>query len=222
MKTCLESAPLEPRLTHADATPKSLVLPKPLEPIRRRHLGVPDGVLDVPVAEVVLDRPHEEGVRNEPDERNYARRAGPRFGGVRSSAGSGWQLRPDTRVRTRRSAPGCRRRSGHGGFGRQAAWQRRTLCLRLRRCRGGIWCSPIGSRSRSGAPKAMECARSRGGWRGRHRRSRGSCAATPPHGPAAWSTERRRPSGMRIAPRAAPSRRSSRSIPSYNSTCRSG
>src|SRR5439155_1477375 len=46
--------------------------------------------------------------------------------------------------------------------------------------------------------------------------------ARPPHGPAAWSTERRRPSGMRIAPRADPSRRSSRPIPSCNGTCRSG
>ena len=122
---------------------------------------------------------------------------------MRSSAGSGRQLRPDTRVRTRRSAPGCRRRSGHGGFGRQAAWQRRTLCLRRRRCRGGIWRSPIESRSRSGVFKDMECARSPAGWRGRRRRSRGSCAAMPPHGPAAWSTERRRPSvacGSRRAP----------------------
>jgi IS30 family transposase len=40
--------------------------------------------------------------------------------------------------------------------------------------------------------------------------------------PAASSTERRRPSGMRIAPRAGPSRRSSRSIRSCANTCRSG
>ena len=79
---------------------------------------------------------------------------------MRSNAGSGRQLRPDTRVRTRRSAPGCRQQSGHGGFGRQAAWQRRTLCLRLRRCLGGICRSPSGSRSRSRVFKGMECARS--------------------------------------------------------------
>src|SRR5438445_56914 len=45
---------------------------------------------------------------------------------MRSSAGSGWRLRRDARARTRRPTPGCRRRLGHGGFGRRAAWQRRT------------------------------------------------------------------------------------------------
>src|SRR5207245_1481194 len=84
---------------------------------------------------------------------------------MRSNAGSGRQLRPDTRVRTRRSAPGCRQQSGHGGFGRQAAWQRRTLCLRLRRCLGGICRSPSGSRSRSRVFRGMECARSADGRR---------------------------------------------------------
>ena len=141
---------------------------------------------------------------------------------MRSGAGSGRRLRPDARVRTRRSAPGCRRRSGHGGFGRQAAWPRHTSGRRRRRRRGGIWRSPTGSRSRSGAPRGMECARSPAGWPGRRRRSRGSCAATPPRAPAASSTGGRRRSGMRIAPRAGRSRRSSRSMLRCGGTCRSG
>jgi len=78
--------------------------------------------------------------------------------------------------------------------------------------------SPTGS---SGAPRGMEYARSPAGWPERRRRSRGSCAATPPRAPAASSTERRRRSGMRIAPRAGRSRRSSRSMLSCGVTCRS-
>jgi hypothetical protein len=96
------------------------------------------------------------------------------LGGVRSGAGSGRRLRPDARVRTRRLPPGCCRRSGYGGFGRLGAWHRGTSSRRRHRRRGGIWRSPTGSRSRSGAPRGMGCARSRSGWLGRRRRFRGS------------------------------------------------
>src|SRR5262245_10599125 len=114
---------------------------------------------------------------------------------MRSSAGSGWRSRRDARARTRRSTLACHRRLGHGGFGRQAAWQRRTLGLRPRRGRGDIWHSPTESRSRSGTPRDMACARSPDGWPGHRRRSRGSCAATPPRALAASNTARRRRSG---------------------------
>jgi hypothetical protein len=84
-----------------------------------------------------------DGVRSGQREPSCARQAAPRLGGVRSGAG----------VRTRRLAPGCRRRSGYGGFGRRAAWHRRTS-YRWRRCRrGGIWRSRTGSRSRFGVAR---------------------------------------------------------------------
>src|SRR5206468_2779032 len=51
---------------------------------------------------VGVGRRRAERARTGRSARNYARQAGPRFGGMRSTAGSGRQVRPDTRVRTRR------------------------------------------------------------------------------------------------------------------------
>ena len=105
-----------------------------------------------------------------------------------------------------------------GGFGRLAGCRR---SVRLR-CRGGTCRSPSARRSRCCAPVAVGCARSRGGWVARRRRSRGSCGATPRRAAAAWSIGRQRRSGMPTGAPSAPSRPSWRSTSGCVAMCRSG
>ncbi len=66
-----------------------------------------------------------------------------------------------------------------------------------------------GRRSRFFVCRAIPCRRSLAGSAGRHRRSRGSCAATLPPEVAVWSIVRRRRSGTPSDPLVARSRRSS-------------
>ena len=126
----------------------------------------------------------------------------------RSARGSSAVLGGD-RSRVRSDAAGveagCRRWSASGGFGRVAACRR---SVRLR-CRGGTCRSPSVRRSRSCAPAAAECARSRVGWVGRRRRSRGSWGATQRLAAAGLTTARRRRSGMPTGVRGGPSQPSS-------------
>ena len=65
-------------------------------------------------------------------------------------------------------------------------------------------------RSRSFACKATRCRRSLADSGGRHRRSPGSCGATPPPEAAVWNIVRRQRNGMPSEPLAVPSRRSLR------------
>ena len=96
---------------------------------------------------------------------------------------------PARRLRRR---PGCRGRSASGGFVRVAGCRRSRWARRRR----GISVSRSVRRSRCCVPRAAGCGRSRGGWAARRRRSRGSCAATPPRAAAGWITALRRRSGM--------------------------
>ena len=89
--------------------------------------------------------------------------------------------------------------AGVSGRGRQSAGSGRVAaCRRSRldpRRRGGTCRSPSARRSRCCAPQGSGCGRSPGGSAGRRRRSRGSCAATPPRAAARSTIGRRSRSG---------------------------
>ena len=91
----------------------------------------------------------ESGVRIGLGERHCRRQVGRRWQGVMSGDGSGQRLRQACRVRTRRSAPVCRRRSEPDGSGRQAACHHRCLGGRRSRSPGGICRLRSARRSRS-------------------------------------------------------------------------
>ena len=126
-----------------------------------------------------------------------------------SDDGSGQQSRQAWQARMLRSRPGCRRLSEQDGSGRQEACHQRCLDSRQSRSPGDTSRWLNARRSRSFACRAMPCRRSLAGSAGRRRRSRGSCAATPPHEVAVWSIVRRRHSGTPSDPLVARSRRSS-------------
>ena len=114
--------------------------------------------------------------------------------------------------------PACRRRSGRGGSAKAGGMPPISLgpvvgaLPVVRRARG----------DRDLARAGAGCVRSLGGWAGRRRRSRASCAATPRPVVAVWSIARRPPSGT---PSGAPGARRSRSSPRTTrcgSTCRTG
>ena len=142
------------------------------------------------------------------------RRVGLRWRGARIGSGSGRRSRAGCRARTRPVWPGCRRRWGRGGSVRLAGC-RRSVWLRWR---SGICPSRSVRRSRSCVRGAQGRGRSPESWGGR--RSRGSCAATRPRAPIAWSIGRRRRSGTPSGERAA--RRSPSSPPTSScwTTCR--
>ena len=104
----------------------------------------------------------------------------------------------------------CRRRSASGGFGRVVACRRSPWPRR----RVGICRSWSARRSRFCVRRVRASARSPGGSGVRRRRSRVSCAATPPRVAAGWTIEPRRLSGT---PTCAPGARSRRSWPSTHS-----
>ena len=108
-----------------------------------------------------------------------------------------------------RSRPACRRLSEQDGSGRQGACHQRCLGSRQSRSPGDTSRWLNGRRSRSFTCRAIPCRRSLVGSAGRRRRSRGSCAATPPHEVAVWSIVRRRHSGTSSDPLVARSFRSS-------------
>ena len=113
-----------------------------------------------------------------------------------SGNGSGRRLRQAWQARMLRSRPGCRRLSEQDGSGRQAVCHQRCLDPRQSRSLGGTSRWRSGRRSRSFACRTIPCRRSLDSSAGRHRRSRGSCAATLPREVAVWSIVRRRRSGM--------------------------
>jgi len=94
--------------------------------------------------------------------------------------------------------------------------------LSLPRCPAGICRSPSVRRSHCCGRRTSASARSRGSWAGTGRRSRGSCAATPPPGAGGWSTGHRWRSGRRSCSRSVRSRRSSSPTPGCTPTSRSG
>jgi len=144
------------------------------------------------------------------------RRGGRRSRGARTGFAFGNRSPAVRRVRMRLLQPGCRRRSGQGGFVRLAGCRQ----SRWLRCRSGICRLPSGKRSRSSTPSASGCGRSLAGWVDPRRRSRGSCAATRPLAATRSCIGQRRRSGMRSD---APAARRSPSLPRTKrcvSTCR--
>ena len=135
---------------------------------------------------------------------------------ARIGSGSGRRSLVACRAKTPPWRAACRRRSGPGGSVRLAGCHR----SRSLRCRADTCRSPNGRRSQSCTHRRSEYVRSLAGSVGRHRRSRGSCAATPPLARIDWSIGPRRPSGTRSAEPAARRSPSSLRTRDFASTCR--
>jgi hypothetical protein len=105
---------------------------------------------------------------------------------------------------------------GPGGSVNVAACHRSVWpCCRAATCR-----SPSARRSPPSPPRAGGFTRSLGGWAGRRRRSRVSCAATPRPVAGCWRTGPRPPSGTPIGGPGAPSWPSSPPTTRCRRTCR--
>ena len=148
------------------------------------------------------------GVRTSRGAPSYARPAAPVRRGAKLWWRSGRRSRQASPARPRRLRRACRRRSAPDGSGGPAAWRRRIRRFRRRRRQVDTCASPSARRSRWDAPRDWACARSRGGWAGRLRRSRGRSVAMPRRAAAAWTTGRAPRNGTRTAQPGGPSPRS--------------